>query len=115
MLGTSDLEPGGLPTVAELPAHWPSPWPHLYRPVRDRAVFVVLVMVLTTIGLIALGDPAAQWWAIALPLLLLTGPLSKPARVRMALHRGSGSGRIHTQLGRLAAAQRATTVWVSDG
>jgi hypothetical protein len=116
MLGASDLDPmpGGPHTVAELPAHWPSPWPHLYRPVRDRAVFVVMVMVLTTVGLVGLGDPAAQWWAIALPLLLLIGPVSKPARVRMALHRASGNGRIQTQPGRLAVAERATTVWLAD-
>jgi hypothetical protein len=114
MLGASDLDPGGPPTVAELPAHWPSPWPHLYRPVRDRVVFVVMVMVLTTVGLIALGDPAAQWWAIVLPLLLLIGPVSKPARVRMALRRASESGRIHTVPGRLAVAERGTTVWLSD-
>jgi hypothetical protein len=117
MLGTSDLDPGG-PAAgkvpAELPAHWPSPWPHLYRPVRDRVVFVVMVVVLTTAGLVGLGDPAAQWWAIALPLLLLIGPVSKPARVRMALHRGGGRGALRTQPGRLAVAERGTTVWLSD-
>lgn len=100
--------------VAELPARWPSPWRHLYRPVRDRAVFVVMVMVLTTIGLFGLGDPAAQWWAIVLPLLLLIGPVSKPARVRTALHRACGSGRIHTMPGRLAVAERARTVWLAE-
>lgn len=115
MLGASDLDPmPGGPTVAELPAHWPSPWPHLYRPVRDRAVFVLMVMVLTTIGLIWLGDPAAQWWAIALPLLLLIGPASKPSRVRMALHRASANGRLQTQTGRLGVAEQGTTVWLSD-
>jgi hypothetical protein len=98
-------------TVA-LPADWPSAWPHLYGPVRDRALFVLTVMVLTTIGLIVAGDPGAQWWAIALPLLLLIGPASKPARARRALCRAVETGRVRTLPGQLVVAERPTTVWL---
>jgi len=113
MLGTSEpLDPSPPAEAVPLPAHWPSPWPHLYRPVRDRAVFVLTVIVLTTVGLIVAGDPAAQWWAIALPLLLLIGPATRPGRARMALHRAIGANRAATLPGRLVVAERATTVWL---
>lgn len=115
MMGTFDptYRPGSEPSdVTPLPAHWPSPWSHLYRPVRDRAIFVLMVMVLTAIGLVVAGDPAAQWWAIALPLLLLIGPATRPGRARMALRRAIAAGRARTLSGRLAVGERGNTVWL---
>ena len=110
MMRASD--PAGGWNASELPAQWPTPWPHLYRPLRDRAVFVLMTMVLTTIGLFIAGDPAAQWWAIALPLLLLIGPATCPLRARAALRRAVENGRARTAAGRLIVGERGEAVWL---
>lgn len=84
-----------------LPARWPSAWPTLYPVVRDRAVFVAAVALLTGVGLAFAGDPAAQWWAIALPVLLLIGPLWRMVRTPARIDRAVRIGRVRVTPGRL--------------
>lgn len=74
---------------AGLPEAWPSAWPSLWRPVRDRAVLVGAMVVLTLVGLARFGDLGLSWWVALLPLVLLAGPVSRPARVRGAIRRAA--------------------------
>ncbi len=97
--------PGADPGPAELllPGRWPSAWPTLYPVVRDRAVFVAGVALLTGVGLAYAGDPVAQWWAIALPVLLLVGPVWRVARTPGRMGRAVRAGRVRRTSGRLIA------------
>lgn len=79
----------------DLPAgRWPSTWPALWRPVRDRAVLAGATVLLTLIGIGWLGDLGLSWWVPLLPLLLLIGPLSRPGRVRRRFERAATRGRL---------------------
>lgn len=68
---------------------WPSAWPSLWRPVRDRAVFAGATVVLTALGLAWLGDFGLSWWVALLPLLTLVVPATKPWRVRRRFERAA--------------------------
>lgn len=91
------------PTEFRIPDRWPSAWPHLWRPARDRMVFVLAVMALTTAGIIALGEPAGEWWVPLVPAVLLIGPVTRPGRARRELRRACRRGRVATAVGRLEA------------
>ena len=68
---------------------WPSTWPALLRPVRDRVVFVGATVLLTLAGTALLGDLDLSWWVPLLPLLLLIGPATRPFRVRRRFERAA--------------------------
>lgn len=106
VLGRSD------PPGPAVPSNWPPAWPHLHGPLRDRAVFVAATMFLTGIGLAFLGDPAAQWWAIALPLLLLIPPALRPLRARSALQSAVNHRDAAALTGRLLAASHGADGWL---
>ncbi len=91
------------PDQVQLPERWPSAWPTLYPVVRDRALFVALVALLTGVGLAFAADPVAQWWAIALPALLLVGPVWRVARTPARVGRAVRTGRARMTPGRLIA------------
>ena len=76
-------------TVPRLPDRWPSAWPSLWRPVRDRAFFVGATTVLVLLGLARFGDLRLGWWVALLPLTLMIGPVTRPARVRRAIRRAA--------------------------
>jgi len=76
---------------------WPSAWPALWRPVRDRAVFVGATVLLALVGIAFLGDLRLGWWVAFLPLVLLVGPVSRPARVRRRFERAAAQGRLDVQ------------------
>ncbi|HVX43933.1 MAG TPA: hypothetical protein VHC49_08595 [Mycobacteriales bacterium] len=101
-------EPDGIAA----PASWPAAWSHLYGPIRDRAIFVALTMFLTGIGLALLGDPGAQWWAIALPLVLLIPSVLRPLRARSALQTAVGHRDASALSGRLLAASHGADGWL---
>lgn len=88
------------PANPRLPTHWPSAWPSLWRPVRDRALFVAGTTILVLLGLARFGDLGLSWWVALLPLALMAGPVTRPARVRRAI--------------RQAAEQRMLSVQVSE-
>lgn len=54
-----------------------SAWPSRWRPVVQRAAFVAAVDALALLGLVLVGDPRTQWWAMLLPLVLLAGPVTR--------------------------------------
>lgn len=104
--GAADVDPMGSARDAReadirVPAQWPSAWAHLWQPARDRAVFVGLVVLLTVIGVVFTGDLVKEWWVPLVPLVLLTGPVSRPGRVRRTLQRAATRGRLRTTTGRL--------------
>lgn len=76
---------------------WPSTWPALWRPVRDRAVFVVVTVVLILVGTALLADFGLSWWVSLLPLLLMIGPLTRPGRVRRRFERAAARDRLRVQ------------------
>jgi len=85
-------EPGPNPV---LPAgRWPSAWPDLWRPVRDRAVFALLTVVLTLTGTALFGDLGWSWWLALLPLVLLVGPVLRPGRVRRRFEQAAARNRL---------------------
>jgi hypothetical protein len=98
-----------------LPDRWPSAWPTLYPVVRDRAVFVAAVALLTGVGLAFAGDPSAQWWAIALPVLLLIGPLWRVARTPARMDRAVRTGRVRVTPGRLVLGGTRSGLVLSTG
>lgn len=100
------------PAGVAAPAIWPAAWPHLYGPLRDRAVFVAATMFLTGIGLALLGDPGAQWWAIALPLVLLIPPAIRPLRARSALQVAVNHRDAMALSGRLLPASHGADAWL---
>lgn len=91
-----------------LPDRWPSAWPSLWPGVRDSVAVVALTMVLTLVGVFRFGDPALSWWVALLPLLLLIGPLTRPARVRRTIRRA-------TEQRTLRVRQSGDTLWISAG
>lgn len=99
------------PGYLAAPSHWPAAWAQLYPPILERAVFVGATMLLTGIGLAVLGDPLAQWWAIALPLLLLIGPALRPIRARAVLQAAVVGGRAAALTGRLVPASHGADGW----
>jgi hypothetical protein len=84
-------DPSAAPAV---PASWPSAWPSLRPRLLRRAAFVAAVELLTVVGLVAVADPVAQWWAVLPPLLLLAGPATAPARARRRAQRATAAGRL---------------------
>ncbi|MGI8870442.1 MAG: hypothetical protein ACR2F6_16730 [Mycobacteriales bacterium] len=82
-----------LPAVGVLPLRWPSAFAPAGRALRplivNRAIVAVAGCLLTLAGLIWLGDPAKQWWAIVVPLLLLIDPIVRVARVRVRVRRAA--------------------------
>ncbi|HEX5496613.1 MAG TPA: hypothetical protein VFX70_18790 [Mycobacteriales bacterium] len=66
-----------------------------------RAVFVLAVAVLTALGIVATGDPGAQWWIPLLPAVLLLGRVRRPGRLRGGLQRAAGRGRLAVMPGRV--------------
>jgi hypothetical protein len=88
---------GPPPGRVTLPQHWPSAWSAagsaLWPLVINRAVFAGATCLLTGVGLWRLGDPGAQWWVIALPLLLLIGPLLRVGRTPAVIGREVRAGR----------------------
>ncbi len=42
---------------------------------RARAVFAVPLLVFLILGMVMVGDFAAQWWLLLLPVALLVGPV----------------------------------------
>ncbi len=79
------------------PGRWPSTWSALWRPVRDRAVFVSGTALLTLVGTALLGDIGLSWWICLLPLLFLVGPLTRPGRVRRRFERAAAQNRLRVQ------------------
>jgi len=71
------------------PGRWPSTWPALWGGVRDRAVFVGAIVVLTLAGTALLGDLGVSWWVPFVPLLLMIGPATRPGRVRRRFERAA--------------------------
>jgi hypothetical protein len=65
-------------------------WPVVAR----RVAFVAAVEALTLAGLVLAADPITQWWALLPPLLLLAGPLTRPARVRRRAREAAATGRL---------------------
>jgi hypothetical protein len=103
--GTSGIEadtPPADPAAAPvLPVRWPSAWSSLWPVLTARLAFVAATAALTGLGLLVAGDPRAQWWLPALPLVLLAGPLLRPARVRRRLSRAAAAGRLAVWPGRV--------------
>lgn len=113
-------EPPADPAAVLLPDRWPSAWPHRYPPVANRAVFVLSTMVLTWVGLIFVGEPANQWWAIVLPVVLLAGPVIRLGRTPDVLSRAVRSGRVRSLQvrvldGRRAVARDGTAIGLCPG
>lgn len=102
-------EPPADSATVLLPDRWPSAWPHRYPPVANRAVFVVATMVLTYIGLMVMGEPAKQWWAIVLPVVLMVGPVFRLARTPDVLGRAVRSGRVRSLQVRVLDGRRAVS------
>lgn len=73
---------------------WPSTWPALWRPVRDRALFVGGTVLLTLLAIASLGDLGLSWWFASMPLVLLIGPLTRPGRVRRRFERAAAHDRL---------------------
>lgn len=65
-----------------LPTIWPSAWPSMRREVLVRSTLPLVAAVVVLIVLMLSQVIATSWWFTAIPLLLLIGPLSLPARVR---------------------------------
>ncbi|MBA2415111.1 MAG: hypothetical protein H0V64_04320 [Geodermatophilaceae bacterium] len=76
---------------------WPSTWPALWRPVRDRAIFVGVTVVLTLAGTAQFGDLGLSWWVPLLPLVLVLGPVTRPARVRRRFERAAARNALSVQ------------------
>jgi len=53
-----------------------------------------MVDLLTLLGLVVAADPGTQWWALFPPLLLLAGPVTRPARIRRRAARAAATGRL---------------------
>jgi hypothetical protein len=82
------------PAPGDLPQVWPQAWPSLWPAVARRAAFVAATDLLTLLGLAIAADPATQWWALLVPLALLTGPLTHLALVRHRARRAATTGRL---------------------
>ena len=87
LAGPADLPVDG----PGMPGDWPSGWPSLWPRVAQRAAFVVAVQLLTVLGLAVAANPTSQWWATLPPLLLLVGPVTRPARVRQRVRRAAAA------------------------
>lgn len=70
---------------AALPTHWPSAWSSLRGRVVVAAVFPVVACVVAVVVMLFTAVLVHVWWIAALPLLLLIGPLTLPARTRAAM------------------------------
>ncbi len=75
--GGQPVEPSDGP-----PPRLPDAWSSRWRPVAKRAAFVAAVDALTLLGLVLVGDPLTQWWALLVPLVLLVGPVFRLVRSR---------------------------------
>lgn len=84
-----------------VPVRWPSAWLSLRTTVLRRAAFVLAVAVLTATGIVAVGDPSAQWWIPLLPAVLLAGPISRLGGIPRRLRRATRRGRLATMPGRV--------------
>ena len=84
-----------------LPEHWPSAWPSLRGQVALGAVLPVLAAVLTLAGEIWLGIADIAWWLPLLPLILLIGPLTRPARIRRLVDTADRRGRLQVTVATL--------------
>lgn len=82
---------------------------------RDRAVFVAATMVLVLLGLARFGDLRLGWWVALLPLVLLIGPVTRPARVRRAIRRAAQRRMlsVHVCANGLSVTTRSRTVTAS--
>ncbi|PRZ41982.1 hypothetical protein CLV47_107110 [Antricoccus suffuscus] len=68
-----------------LPTHWPSAWSSLRGRIAVSAVFPVVTCAVAVVIMVFTGVLVEVWWIAALPLLLLIGPLTLPARTRAAM------------------------------
>ncbi len=68
-----------------LPTRWPSAWSSLRGRVAVSATFPIVACVVSVVIMVLTGVFVHVWWICALPLLLLIGPLTLPARTRAAV------------------------------